>query len=91
MSEMLLSFAATFAGGRLSANEFAAAYQEFWRIERDSGVLAGDEPGISEKLSSIFVLADNYSADDDRADYELDEDALRARVAEIVGVDADVL
>ncbi|UPG94220.1 colicin immunity domain-containing protein [Luteibacter aegosomatissinici] len=84
MNLTLLRFAESFSIGRISASAFAEAYVELWRIERGLGLLTADEWGTSEKLSSLFVVSDLYSGDEDRLDYELDEWALLSEVLKIL-------
>ncbi|EIT00871.1 bacterial self-protective colicin-like immunity family protein, partial [Yersinia pestis PY-89] len=50
----------------MSAQVFANAYIEFWRIERDQRICLKDNEKLNECLSSIFCLADLYNPDSDR-------------------------
>lgn len=85
MSLVLLEFAKSFVSHKLSAEVFSDAYIELWKIERDSGLLFGDAPALSECLSSIFCAADMYCADDElREDYELNADQLRSEILRVI-------
>ncbi|MHA6790232.1 colicin immunity domain-containing protein [Pseudomonas bijieensis] len=84
MSLTILEFARSFVAGRLTAEIFSEAYIELWKIERDRKVLQLDEPSLSECLSSIFCAADMYEPGESREDYELDDEMLRAEVANLV-------
>lgn len=80
MNITILEFARSFVDGRLSANEFANAYMELWKIERDNNILQEYSSDIDGCLSSIFCSADLYSSDSDKEEYELDEEGLRTQV-----------
>lgn len=81
MSFVLHKFAQSFANSRLSAEVFADAYMELWKIEGDAGLLGLDPPGLSECLSTIFCLADMYvSGDEPLEPGELDADGLSVEV-----------
>lgn len=80
MSKTLLDFAKSFVAGRLSAGEFANSYMELWKIERDNKILQNDPDRLSERLSTIFCLADLYNQASDRESYELDECQLRTEI-----------
>ncbi len=85
MSLVLLEFAKSFASNRVSAEVFSDAFIELWKIERDSGLLLGDPPALSESLSSIFCAADMYCADSEmREEYELDGEKLRAEILKLI-------
>ncbi|QIB04456.1 colicin immunity protein [Pseudomonas fluorescens] len=84
MSLTILEFARSFVAGRLTAAIFSEAYIELWKIERDRKALQLDEPSLSECLSSIFCAADMYEPGESREDYELDDEMLRAEVANLV-------
>jgi len=84
MNVTILEFARSFVNERLSADEFANAYMELWKIERDNNVLQEYEDNVDECLSSIFCVADIYNPNSDRDDYELDEDKLRAEVKRLM-------
>ena len=84
MKITLLEFARRFVDGRLSANEFANAYIELWKIERDNNILQKYPDNVDECLSSIFCVADLYNPDSDREKYELDEDGLRIEVSRLL-------
>jgi hypothetical protein len=84
MSLTILEFARSFVAGRLTAEIFSEAYIELWKIERDRKVLQLDEPSLSECLSSIFCAVDIYEPGESREDYELDDEMLRAEVANLV-------
>jgi len=84
MSFVLLGFARSFVSRKITAEEFADKYIELWKIERDSGLLLQDEPGLSECLSSIFCLADMYCVNDDcREECEINGDQLMLEVSKI--------
>lgn len=85
MSMLMLRFCESFVRERLSADEFAPAYMELWRLERDSDEVLLDDFKVSECLSSIFCLADLYNPEADRVDYEFDEPGLRCKVADLIG------
>jgi hypothetical protein len=84
MSATLFKFARSFVNGRLTADEFANAFLELWKIERDSGLLRADEDRLSVCLSSIFCVADLYNPDSDRDAYELDSTQLRIAVDTLI-------
>ncbi|WKD50592.1 colicin immunity domain-containing protein [Microbulbifer spongiae] len=84
MSTTILALAKSFSKERLTADEFANAYMELWRFERDCNLLQEDEDNLSECLSSIFCLADLFNPDVDREEYELDEKQLRDKVIELI-------
>ena len=84
MSVTILEFARAFAVGRLTAEEFANAYIELWRIERDKQILQKDSDNMSACLSSIFCLTDLYAPEPDKEDYELDSDQLRKEIDKII-------
>ncbi|MBT0720773.1 colicin immunity protein [Tatumella sp. TA1] len=83
MSNLILDFAKSFTEERLSANAFAEAYIELWRIERDNKNILNYEERVSECLSSIFCLADLYNPDSDKDDYELNDEQLRDKILEL--------
>ena len=76
MSLIALEFAKSFVTGRITAQVFAEAYIELYRIERDNGLLLKDEDSVSECLSTIFCLADLYNPDSDKEEYELNDKQL---------------
>lgn len=76
MSLIVLEFAKSFVNGRITAQVFAEAYIELYRIERDNGLLLKDEDSVSECLSTIFCLADLYNPDSDKEEYELNDKQL---------------
>lgn len=84
MSRELLDFALKFAAGEICASEFADPFMNAWKRERDSGDGQADCDDLSERLSSIFCLADLYNPDENREDYELNESRLRREVDKIV-------
>lgn len=84
MSLTLLEFAKSYVAGRLTSAIFSEAYSELWKIERDRSVLQLDEPSLSECLSSIFCVADMYEPDKSREAYELDDEMLKAEVANLI-------
>lgn len=84
MTITLLEFVRRFDSGRLSADDFANAYMELWKIEGDSGKLQHYPGSVDECLSSTFCVADLYNPDSDREEYELDEDGLRAQVKKLL-------
>jgi hypothetical protein len=73
MSGTLLSLAQQYLEGRLSPVDFASKFIEGWKFERDSDLLVKDDPVLSELLSDVFSLADNFNPDEDREDYEFNE------------------
>ncbi len=73
MSGTLLSLAQQYLEGRLRPVDFASKFIEGWRFERDSDLLVKDDPVLSELLSDVFSLADNFNPDEDREDYEFNE------------------
>ena len=85
MSTLLYEFAKRFAAGAVPAEEFADPFMEWWKRERDTSTSLVDPDDVSERLSSIFCLADLYNPTADRKEYELDEDGLRGAVSEILG------
>ena len=80
MTIQLYEFAKRFVAGEIPADDFADPFMEKWKRERDAVSDIGDSDEISERLSSIFCLADLYNPNADREDYELDESALRSEV-----------
>jgi hypothetical protein len=86
MSTELYAFAEQFAIGQIPADNFADEFITRWKEERDAGMLTKDTPEASERLSSIFCVADLYNPDPDRKDYELDELQLRERVKTLMGL-----
>lgn len=76
MSLIALEFAKSFVNGGITAQVFAEAYIELYRIERDNGLLLKDEDSVSECLSTIFCLADLYNPDSDKEEYELNDKQL---------------
>ncbi len=84
MSVVILEFAKSFIKERLSAEVFADAYIELWRIERDNHILLKDDERLSECLSSIFCLADLYNPEPDREEYELDDKQLYDQVLQLI-------
>lgn len=84
MSEILLDMAIQFAEEGLDADCFVIQFQGKWKGERDEGGLLNDSPILSECLSSIFCLADQYNPDSDRSEYEFDCHQLKDRVATLL-------
>jgi len=84
MSESILALVKSFLNKRLSANEFANAYMELWKFERDAELLQTDSQELSECLSSVFCLADLYEPNTDREDYELSEEQLRIEIEKLI-------
>lgn len=80
MSMVLSKFAESFVNERLTADIFADAYMELWKIERDLGLVAQDTGMLSQVNSTIFLMADLYNPESDRDDYEFDEEELRLNV-----------
>lgn len=76
MSSQLWNLATRFVNSELSADKFSDMFITQWKAERDSGELLHDPDGLSERLSSIFCLADLYNPASDREEYELDESKL---------------
>jgi Bacterial self-protective colicin-like immunity len=83
MSEELLGFAKKIIDSEISADKFVNEFMDKWREERDSGIFSKDNPQLSEKLSSMFCLADLYNPEEDREEYEYDEDKLRLEITKI--------
>ena len=84
MSAQLYEFAKSFAAGGLPAEEFADPFMERWKQERDASTSLGDLDDVSERLSSIFCLADLYNPRADRKEYELNEEDLRGAVSTVL-------
>jgi hypothetical protein len=84
MSAQLYEFAKRLAAGGVSAEEFADPFIERWKQERDASSSLGDLDDMSERMSSIFCMADLYNPVADRKEYELDGDGLRSAVSEIL-------
>jgi hypothetical protein len=84
MSKELLSFVSNYVESKEDPERFVDLYIRSWSEERDNGLLAADSPEISEALSTIFCLADMYNPDQDRAEYELDDNGLRAAVMNVL-------
>jgi hypothetical protein len=84
MSTQLLDFARRFALSEFSADEFADSFIERWKEERDSPGAPTDSDELSERLSTIFCLADLYNPGPDRKEYELDDLRLRTEVRRIL-------
>jgi hypothetical protein len=84
MSAQLYEFAKSFAAGGMPAEEFADPFMERWKQERDASMNSGDLDDVSERLSSIFCLADLYNPKADRKDYELDDEDLRGAVGRVL-------
>ena len=84
MSIKLLEFASAFVSGKITADEFADDYIEKFYAERDAGLLKKDERSLSSALSTTFIVADLYSPDADRKEYEFDETQLRKEVAKVL-------
>lgn len=80
MSIVLSKFAESFVNERLTADIFADAYMELWKIERDLDLASKDSGILSQVNSTIFLMADLYNPESDREDYEFDEDKLRLNV-----------
>lgn len=84
MSKQLLNLVKQFLRGDTPVAEFVDSYIDAWRSERDSGAILEDDPVTSEKLSSIFCVADLYNPENDREKYEFDEGQLRNEVRIII-------
>lgn len=80
MSVNLINFAKEFVAAKVTANDFADAYIDKWRQERNKNILKNDAKDLSECASDIFILADCYNPENDRESYELDEKKLRTEV-----------
>lgn len=85
MSQRLFALASDFVNNSLSPEYFVEEFIGGWRAERDSGHAALDSPELSERLSSIFCIADLFNPEENRKDYEFDEDRLRIEVAKLTG------
>jgi hypothetical protein len=86
MSSHLYEFAKQFAMKLVSADDFADEFTRRWKEERDALKLTEDPAEMSERLSSVFCLADLYNPDSNRKDYELDEIQLRDKVKTMIGL-----
>ena len=84
MSAELLDLAKRFASGEVAADDFADAFIERWKSEKDSGACKQDDDAISECLSSIFCVADLYEPSQSRKEYEFSEVQLRQRVKSLI-------
>lgn len=84
MSVRLLTLAKRFVQTRMDPEQFSEEYIQAWKWERDNGLLNVDPPQLSEVLSSIFCWADQFNPAPDREWHELDEPALRTKVAELI-------
>jgi hypothetical protein len=84
MSQNLLAFVCEFLSHSYDCSTFCNQYIRRWKDERDSGEMLRDDGKTSEALSSIFCLADLYSPNDDREEYELDERSLRLEVQRVL-------
>ncbi|MBS0970410.1 colicin [Chimaeribacter arupi] len=84
MSHELLKFAKRFVSGEISADSFADPYQAMWKREGNNGLLLQDDPALSEKLSTIFCLADQYNPDSDRHPSEFGADELKKRIEDVI-------
>lgn len=70
--------------GGIPTQEFVDAYIDNWRKERDSDELLKDDAVTSEKLSSLFCIADLFNPEEDREEYEFDETRLRLEMKKIL-------
>lgn len=84
MSVSALALAKSFVSGRLDADEFANAFMEVWRYERDASILINDGDELNQCLSTIFCLADIYNSDEDKEEYELDQAQLRSKISDVI-------
>jgi len=84
MSQELLKSAKEFLEGKTLVANFVDQYIDAWKQEGDSGLLLNDDPILSEKLSTIFCLADLYNPDEDREQYEHDEARLRLEIEKVI-------
>ena len=84
MTYTILEFVNSFVNSRLSADDFANAYLELWRIEREREVWKHKEYDLGGVLASIFCVADLYNPDDDKEDYEFNDDQLKHKVIELL-------
>ena len=84
MSQQLLDSVHDFLSHDRDHAMFSDSFIRRWKKERDEGKLLLDDPKISEALSSIFCLADLFNADNDREEYELDADGLRAAISNLL-------
>lgn len=80
MSLTLLEFTKSFLKNRLEPKIFAEAYIELWKIERDLNLILQDPPLLSEVLSTIFCISDNYYPDEDRLESEFNSEQLYQHV-----------
>lgn len=86
VSRQLYEFAMRFAAGEIPAGDFTDQFMEQWKRERDSLDEVADPDELSERLSSIFCLADLYNPEPGREGYELDEPGLRSEVRRVAGL-----
>jgi hypothetical protein len=84
MSKQLFEFVDAFLDDQLSAKDFAEQYQQAWKAEGANKLLLLDSPQDSEKLSSIFCLADLHNPDPNRADYEFDDQMLKYEIKKLI-------
>ena len=84
MSQQLLDYVHDFLSHTEEHSAFSNSFIHCWKKERDEGKLLLDDPKISEALSSIFCLADLFNADENREEYELDADGLKAAISNLL-------
>ena len=84
MSQALLKIAQEFVDNDITPGLFVDRFTELWREERDSGISMKDDELLSEKLSTIFCLADLYNPGEEREVYEYDERRLRSEVRSVL-------
>lgn len=82
MSLTLLNFTKAYLNERLDTPSFVNTYIELWRIEQDLGICHQDDKKLSLLLSSIFCLVDLYYPEDDKAEFELNDSELFAKISE---------
>jgi len=77
MSVKLIELTKDLVLSQISADEFETRFFDLWRREGDTGLLAKDSKEVGECLYIVFDLAERYTSDIDRADYELDGESLK--------------
>ena len=88
---ILLEFAKNFLKGRLTAEVFAEAFVELWRIRRDNMPVEQTQQNeqtrkLGSCISSLFLSADSYDPDPipSLKDAVLDEAGLRKEVSDLI-------
>lgn len=84
MSKQLFEFVAAFLEDQLTAEDFVDQYQQAWKAEGANKLLLLDSPEDSEKLSTIFCLADLHNPASNREDYEFDDLMLKKEIKKLI-------